>query len=330
MRHSIRMKSRNAIVGVIVGAMLPVGTSIAQNYPSRAIRMVVGFPPGGFTDILARQVAERLTASMGQQIVVDNRSGAAGIVGAEVVAKSKADGYTLLMGHNNSNAVAPSLYAKLPYDARKDFAPIALVGWGATVLVVHPSVPARSVKEFIEVARQMKGRLLVASSGVGSTQHLALERFKLATGTQMTHVPYKGSGPAVIDLIGGQVDANFDGLGVVLPFVKAGKLRALGVGLLQRAPQLPDVPTIDEQGLTGFESGSWFGMFAPAGTPRGVIDRWSSALRGLLASAEFSERIVSLGGQLAKSNTPEEFAAFVERDMGRWAKIIAQAKVRLE
>lgn len=322
--------SRCRVAALVAAVLLAAATSHAQNYPNRPIRMVVGFPPGGFTDILARQVAERLASPMGQPVVIDNRSGAAGIIGADIVAKAKPDGYTLLMGHNNSNAIAPFLYAKLPYDARKDFAPITFMGWVATVLVVHPSVPAKSVKELIEVARKTQGKLLVASSGVGSTQHLALERFKIATGTQMIHVPYKGSGPAVIDLIGGQVDANFDGLAVVLPHVQAGKLRALGVGLLQRAPQMPEVPTIDEQGIKGFESGSWFGVFAPAGAPREAIDRWSKALRGLLASSEFTGRIQTLGGQMVKPNTPEEFAAFIERDMARWAKIIAQANVRLD
>lgn len=326
-------RSISTRIGLAVFACLSVlftATSIAQGYPNRAVRMVVGFPPGGFTDILARQVAERLTPVMGQTVVVDNRSGAAGVIGADVVAKAKPDGYTVLMGHNNSNAVAPSLYSKLPYDARKDFAPVALMAWSATVLVVHPAVPARSVKEFIEVARKTQGKLLVASSGVGSTQHLALERFKLAIGVGLTHVPYKGSGPAVIDLIGGQVDANFDGLGVVLPYVKAGKLRALGVGLLQRARQLPDVPTIDEQGVKGFESGSWFGVFMPAGTPRDIIERWASALQALLASSDFTDRIATLGGQPVKSNSPAEFAAFVERDIERWAKIIALANVKVE
>lgn len=304
--------------------------AFAQTYPTRAIRMVVGFPPGGFTDILGRQIAERLTPSMGQHIVIDNRSGSAGIVGADIVAKAKPDGYTLLMGHNNSNAVAPSLYPKLPYDARKDFAPIALTGSVATVLVVHPSVPAKTVKEFIGVAGRSKGQLRVASAGMGSTQHLALERFMLATRTQMTHVPYKGSGPAVIDLIGGHIDANFDGIGTVLPYIRSGKLRALGVAAMERAPQLPEVPTIDAQGLAGFESGSWFGVFAPTGTPSAVIERWSAALRSLLAQPEFAERIIALGGQLAKPNTPEEFAAFVVLDTERWAKIIRAANVRLE
>ena len=330
MRHDSFPVRPGIALCAVLGAGVLANICDAQTYPNRPIRMVVGFPPGGFTDILGRQVADRLSPTFGQQIVVENRSGAAGVIGADIVAKAKPDGYTLLMGHNNSNAVAPLLYAKLPYDAQKDFAAITFMGWVATVLVVHPSVPARSVKEFIEVARVTRGKLLVASSGVGSTQHLALERFKMATGVDMVHVPYKGSGPAVIDLMGGQVDANFDGLAVVAPYVKAGKLRAIGVGLLQRAPQLPDVPTIDEQGLKGFESGSWFGIFAPAKTPREAIERWSTALRGLLAQAEFAERIVTLGGQLAKPNTPEEFAAFIVRDMERWAKIIAHAKVRVE
>ncbi len=307
-----------------------VSDSKAQSYPTRPIRMVVGFPPGGMTDVFARQIAERVAPELGQQIIVENRPGASATIGADVVAKARPDGYTILMGHNNSNAIAPLLFAKLPYDAAKDFAPITLVGWGATILAVHPSVPARNVREFTEVARRQQGQLRVASSGVGSTQHLALERFMQATGTRMVHVPYKGSGQAIIDLVGGQVDANFDGIGTVLTHIRAGKLRALGVGLLQRAPQLPQVPTIDEQGLKGFESGSWFGLFAPTGTPRAVINRWQTLVRQLQAQKDFAARIESLGGQIAKPNTPEEFAAFVVNDMARWAKIIKAANIRLE
>jgi tripartite-type tricarboxylate transporter receptor subunit TctC len=326
MRHA-----RAAAFGVIAAlAMAQVGVAFAQNYPTRPIRMVVGFPPGGFTDILARQIGDRLASGMGQPIVIDNRSGNAGIIGADVVAKSRPDGYTLLMGHNNSNAVAPSLYAKMPYDVRKDFAPIALAGHVATILVVHPSVPAKSVKEFIAVARSTKGQLRVASSGVGSTQHLAIERFKLATGVQLIHVPYKGSGPAIIDLVGGHIDANFDGIGGVLPYIRSGKMRALGVGTLQRVPQLPELPTIHEQGIAGFESGSWFGIYAPAGTPAPIIERWSTALRTLLGQADFAERIVALGGQSAKPNTPAEFAAFTDSEIERWGKIVRAANVRLE
>jgi tripartite-type tricarboxylate transporter receptor subunit TctC len=302
----------------------------AQAYPTRPVRMVVGFPPGGFTDILARQIGDRLTPVMGQTIVIDNRAGNAGIIGADVVAKSKPDGYTLLMGHNNSNAVAPSLYAKMPYDVRKDFAPIALTGHVATILVVHPSVPAKTVKEFIATARGTQGQLRVASSGVGSTQHLAIERFKLATGAQVIHVPYKGSGQAVIDLVGGHVDANFDGIGVVLPYIRSGKMRAIGVATLQRVPQLPELPTMHEQGLKDFESGSWFGVYAPAATPAPIIERWSTALRTLLAQPDFAERIIGLGGQLAKPNTPAEFTAFIENEIERWGKIVRAANVRLE
>jgi tripartite-type tricarboxylate transporter receptor subunit TctC len=316
-----------SFVAIGIAQAVPV---FAQAYPNRPIRMVVGFPPGGFTDILARQMGDRLAPVMGQPILVDNRSGQAGIIGADIVAKAKPDGYTLLMGHNNSNAVAPSLYPKLPYDVRKDFAPIAQTGTVATVLVVHPSVPARTVKEFIAVAGKSREQLRVASSGVGSTQHLAIERFKLATGVPLIHVPYKGSGQAVIDLIGGHVDANFDGIGVVLPYIQSGKLRALGVGTQQRIPQLPQLPTMIEQGLAEFESGSWFGVFAPAGTPREVIERWSAALRGLLAQTDFAERIITLGGQLAKPNTPEEFIVFIDREIERWGKIVRAANVRLE
>lgn len=328
----IRLHKPGARLGTAFFAILVLAAApcASQTYPSRAVRMVVGFPPGGMTDVFARQIAERTAPDLGQQVVVENRPGAAGVIGADVVSKARPDGYTILMGHNNSNAIAPLLFPKLPYDAQKDFAPIGLVGWGVTVLTIHPSVPARSVREFVDVARRQKGTLKVASSGVGSTQHLALERFMLATGTRMVHVPYKGSGQAIIDLVSGQVDANFDGLGTVLPHIRSGRLRALGVGLMQRAPQLPDVPTIDEQGLRGFESGSWFGLFAPAGTPRGVIDRWSGLAQRLLAQRDLAERIEALGGQLAKPNTPAEFAAFIEEDVGRWAKIIKAADIRID
>lgn len=314
-----------AVIGIVQAV-----PACAQAYPTRPIRMVVGFPPGGFTDILARQVSDRLTPVMGQQIVVDNRGGQAGIIGADIVAKSKPDGYTLLMGHNNSNAVAPSLYAKLPYDVRKDFVPIALSGSVATVLVVHPSVPAKTMKEFIAVVASTKGQFRVASAGVGSTQHLAIERFKLATGTLLIHVPYKGSAPAAIDLIGGHVDANFDAIGVVLPYIRSGKLRALGVGTMERVQQMLELPTMHEQGLANFESGSWFGVFAPAGTPGAIIERWSTALRTLQAQPEFAERIVALGGQLAKPNSPAEFVAYIDREIERWGKIIRAANVRLD
>jgi len=328
-----RLSGRAAAAAVAFGLALVAssGPLHAQGtYPTKPIRIVVGFSAGGPSDIISRVVGAKVGEILGQQIVIDNRSGNAGIIGADIVAKAKPDGYTLLMGHNNSNAVAPSLYAKLPYDVRRDFAPIAQTGTVATVLVVHPSVPARTVKEFIAVAGRTKGQLRVASSGVGSTQHLAIERFKLATGTQLIHVPYKGSGQAVIDLIGGHVDANFDGIGAVLPYIRSGKLRALGVGTLQRVPQLPEVPTIDEQGIVGFESGSWFGIFAPAGTPREVIERWSVALRGLLAQPDFADRIITLGGQLAKPNTPEEFVVFIDLEIERWGKIVRAANVRLE
>lgn len=326
----MRHVSAIAVLLITVLGVAHATPVFAQAYPARSIRIVVGFPPGGFTDILARQVGERLAPVMGQPIVIDNRSGNAGIIGADIVAKSKPDGYTLLMGHNNSNAVAPSLYAKLPYDVRKDFSPVSLTGSVATVLVVHPSVPAKTLKEFIAIIGNSKGKFRVASSGVGSTQHLAIERFKLATSAQLIHVPYKGSGPAIIDLVGGHVDANFDGIGSVLPYIRAGKLRALGVGTMERIPQMPELRTMHEQGLANFESGSWFGIFAPAGIPSGAIDRWSTALRTLQAQPDFAERIITLGGQLAKPNTPTEFAIFINLEIERWGKIIRAANVHLD
>jgi tripartite-type tricarboxylate transporter receptor subunit TctC len=252
------------------------------------------------------------------------------MIGTEVVAKSAPDGHTLLLGTLSETAINVLLFKQMPYDPIADLQPITQVAFAPLVLAVHPSVPAKNVREFVDVAQRQNGALRVASSGVGSTQHLALERFMLATGTRMVHVPYKGSGQAIIDLVGGQVDANFDGLGTVLPHIRSGKLRALGMGLLQRAPQLPNVPTIDEQGLKGFESGSWFGLFAPAGTPRAIVERWQTLVGKLQQQKDFADRIEVLGGQIVKPNSPDEFAAFVVNDIARWGKIIKAANIRIE
>ena len=313
-----------AVIGIVQAV-----PACAQAYPTRPIRMVVGFPPGGFTDILARQVSDRLTPVMGQQIVVDNRGGQAGIIGADIVAKSKPDGYTLLMGHNNSNAVAPSLYAKLPYDVRKDFVPIALSGSVATVLVVHPSVPAKTMKEFIAVVASTKGQFRVASAGVGSTQHLAIERFKLATGTQLIHVPYKGSGPAISDLVAGQIQSILTPAPGIVPQVQGGKLRALAVTSDKRSVTLPDVPTFVELGFGNLRVYNWYGVLAPAQTPPEIIVKLNMAIRDVMAIPAVLER---LNGQLLEpiNSTPQEFKALLERDAQTWANIVKTAQIKPE
>src|ERR1700681_275677 len=247
--------------------------ALAQAYPTRSIRLVVPFPPAGTTDILAREVAQRLSVSLGQSVIIDNRPGAAGNIGSDLVAKSAPDGYTLLMGTVGTHAINPSLYARMPYDHVKDFVPIVLVAGVPNVLEVTPSLPVNSVADLIKLAKEKPGQLNFASSGSGTSIHLSGELFKTMAGVDMVHVPYKGSAPALIDLMGGQVQLMFDNLPSSLAQIKAGKLRAIAVTSAQRAPALPNVPTIAESGLPGFEASSWFGLLAPAGTPAAVVAR---------------------------------------------------------
>src|SRR5438034_5972010 len=254
----------------LAAALLVVAAPVALGqvaYPTKPVRLVVPFPAGGTTDLLARAAAQKLSEAWGQQVIVDNRPGAAGNIGAELVAKAAPDGYTLLMGTVGTHAINASLYAKMPYDHVKDFAPVILVAGVPNVLVVNPSLPVHSVQELIAYAKANPGKLNFASSGSGTSIHLSGELFKVMTGVQMTHVPYKGSAPALQDLLGGQVQLMFDNLPPSLPQIKAGRLRALAVTSATRAPALPDVPTVAEAGLPGFEASSWFGVLAPAGTP---------------------------------------------------------------
>ncbi len=245
----------------------------AQTYPTKPVRLIVGFPPGGGTDVVARVIAQKLTEWWGQAVTVENRAGATGTIGADSVAKAAPDGYTLLMGHVNSHGIAPNLFPKMPYDALKDFVAVAYVGYVPNVLAVHPSVPAKSVKELVALAKAQPGKLNFASSGNGSTQHLAGELFKQLTGTSIVHVPYKGSGDAIKDLLAGVVSMNFDTMPPVLPHIQAGKLRGLAISTPRRLPQLPDVPTFAEEGITGFDVANWYGVMAPAGTPRELVTR---------------------------------------------------------
>ena len=244
--------------------------------------MVVGFPPGGGTDVVARIIGAKLGELWGQTVVVDNRAGATGTIGADIVAKSAPDGYTLIMGHVNSHGIAPNLFKKLPYDAQRDFAMVAYVGYVPNVLVVHPSIPAKNVKELIAIAKSRPGQLNYASSGVGSTQHLAGEMFKLATGVNIVHVPYKGSGPAVIDLLAGHVSMNFDTMPPVLSHIRAGKMRALALTTPKRSPTMPDVPTMMESGLTGFSMTNWYGVMAPGKTPREIVTKLNAEINKIV------------------------------------------------
>jgi tripartite-type tricarboxylate transporter receptor subunit TctC len=300
-----------------------------QAYPTKAIRLVVPFPAAGTTDILAREVAQRLSMSFDQSVVVDNRPGAAGNIGSDLVAKSAPDGYTLLMGTVGTHAINPSLYTKMPYDHVKDFVPIVLVAGVPNVLEVTPSLPVNSVADLIKLAKEKPGQLNFASSGSGTSIHLSGELFKTMTGVDMVHVPYKGSSPAVTDLMGGQVQLMFDNLPSSLAQIKAGKLRAIAVTSAQRAPALPNVPTIAESGLPGFEASSWFGLLAPAGTPPAVVARINADVNQWLQTAEAKEKLLAQGADAA-GGTPEQFAAHIRAETEKWAKVVKVSGAKVD
>jgi tripartite-type tricarboxylate transporter receptor subunit TctC len=304
-------------------------SAMAQDYPHKPVKVVVGFSPGGFTDVLGRLIAQKLSERLGQPFMVENKPGAAGIIGADIVAKSKPDGYTLLMGHMTANSIAPALYPKVPYDVIKDFTPITRVASTPFFLAVHPSVPANDVQSFIALAKKDPGALRFASSGLGTAQHLAAEQFMLMTGTKMTHIPYKGSGQAIVDLLSGQVELNFESPPNTLQHIKVGKLKALGITSATRSPLAPNVPTIAEQGLAGYEMVHWFGMFGPAGMPKEITNRLNAEITAIIGSPEVTAQIAAQGGTLIAAG-PEEFAAFVAKDTVRWSKFIREAKIKVE
>ena len=316
-------------VAVGCGA-LALSSALAQStYPSKPVRLVVPFPAGGTTDILARAAAQKLSEAWGQQVIVDNRPGAAGNIGSELVAKAAPDGYTLLMGTVGTHAINASLYAKMPYDHVKDFAPVILVAGVPNVLVVNPAVPANSVAELIAYGKANPNKLNFASSGSGTSIHLSGELFKVLTGVQMTHVPYKGSAPALTDLLGGQVQLMFDNLPSSLAFIKAGKLRALAVTSTTRAPALPDVPTIAESGVPGFEASSWFGILAPAGTPHDVIAKINADVARWLASPDAKEKLAAQGANIA-AGSPEDFAKHIQAETAKWARVVKESGAKVD
>jgi tripartite-type tricarboxylate transporter receptor subunit TctC len=318
------MHLKASLARLFVAAMalgLAADGAQAQTYPSKPIRMVVPFTPGGTTDILARTVGQKMGEAWGQPVVVDNRPGAGGNIGSELVAKSAPDGYTLLMGTISTHAINASLYKRLPFDPTRDFAPVSRVGTLPNILIVHPSVPVKSVKELIELAKSKPGDLNFASSGVGTSLHLSGELFNSMAGVKLVHVPYKGSSPALADLLGGQVKIMFDNLPTALPHVKAGKLRPLAVTGTKRAAVLPEVPTVIESGLPGFEVTSWFAVFAPAKTPKDIVTKLNGEIVKILNSADVKEKLTQLGVDAAPT-TPEELAAFAKAETEKWGKVV--------
>ncbi|HEV2007085.1 MAG TPA: tripartite tricarboxylate transporter substrate binding protein [Burkholderiales bacterium] len=303
--------------------------ALAQSYPNKPIRLLVGFAPGGGTDIVARVIGQKLSDYWGQQVIVENRAGATGTIAADLVAKAAPDGYTLLMGHVNSNAIAPTIFKKLPYDAVRDFASVTYVGYVPNVLAVHPSLPVKTVKDLIALAKSRPGELACASSGTGSTQHLALEMFMTLTGVKIIHVPYKGSGQAIVDLVGGQVSLNFDTMPPVLDHIKAGRLRALAVTTPKRAQQLPDVPTLEETGLKGFTMTNWYGVVAPAATPRDVITKVNADINKALRDSNVRKRLIGVGTEIG-GGTPESFDAFIKSEIAKYTKLVKAAGVQLD
>jgi tripartite-type tricarboxylate transporter receptor subunit TctC len=302
---------------------------MAQAWPAKPVRLMVPFPPGGSTDIVARIVGQKLGERLGQSMVIENRGGAGGTLGTAQVAKAAPDGYTLTVASTSTHVVAPSVYQKLDYDPVKDFAPISLMAVSPYLLVVHPAVPAKSVKELVELARKQPGKMNYASAGVGSTTHLAMEMLKSVSNTYMLHIPYNGNGPAGTAVISGQVEILFGSMPAVLPHAKGGRVRALAVGTLARSPSMPEIPTIAESGYPGFDASLWLGIMAPAGTPQPVIDRLHKEIVAVVSAADTREALSKAGAEPVTSS-PAELAAMVRDGVPKYAKIVRMAGVKPE
>jgi tripartite-type tricarboxylate transporter receptor subunit TctC len=308
-------------------ALAAVATQ-AQTYPNRPVRLVVPYVPGGGTDFTARVIAPKLSEALGQQVVVENRPGGGTNIGSELVARAAPDGYTLLMA-GAANAINMSLYARPPYDTVRDFAPVSLSVKGANVLLVHPSLPVKSLKELLALARAQPGKLNYASSGIGSANHMAGELLKLVAKVNITHVPYKGNAPALTDLIGGHVEILISGVPAVIGQIKNGRVRAIAIASLKRFPALPDTPTIDESGLKGFEATTWFGVMAPVKTPREIVSRLNTDLARIVAAADVRERFIGEGVEPVGGST-ELFATFVRDEIDKYAKVVKAAAIKAE
>jgi tripartite-type tricarboxylate transporter receptor subunit TctC len=314
---------------VLPGAAAAAATEDPAKYPSKSIRWVVPFPPGGGNDTIARLVGQQLATALGQQVLIDNRPGAAGALGAQVAASAPADGYTIFLAGVGSHGLNPNLRKKLPYDAVKDFDAISLIASAPLLVVVHPSLPVRNVKELIALAKARPGVINYASNGAGGSSHMAVELFDMLAGTKMTHVPYKGLAPALTELLSGEVQVMFSSAVAMLPQVKAGKLRAIAMTGAKRSAAIPDVPTVAESGLKGYETGSWYGVVAPAGTPKYAIDKLSAEVIRITKSPAITNKLVE-EAVIPVGSTPAEFSAYIKSEIARWGKVIKQAGLKIE
>ena len=321
-------KSSCILLGLfLLGMGSSAAEDLAKQYPERSIKILVGFAAGGGTDVAARIVAQKLTETIGQSVVVENRSGASGMIAAETVAKSSADGYTLMMGTQTTLAVAPALYRKFSIDATRDFVGVAKAGISPLVLVVHPSVPARSVMDLIALAKASPGTINFGSGGLGTTPHMAGELFSIQAGIKMVHVAYRGEAPAINDLLGGQLHLIFANLSAVIGNVKAGSLRALAVTSAQRAATAPEIPTVAEAALPGFEAATWFALVAPAGTPREIVRRLNTEVTQLVTQPDVRQRFADLGMTI-DAGTPDALDAYIKSEILKWSKVIKEADIR--
>ena len=310
-------------------AFLACGVAMAQGYPSRPVRLVVPFPPGAATDILGRLLAQKLQESWGQSVVVDNKPGAGSIIGAEIVAKAPPDGHTLFMGHIGTHGANPALYARLPYDPVKDFAPVSLLVTIPNLVAVHPSVPAGNIRELIDLAKARPGTLNVASPGVSTSAHLMIALFRSITGADMTHVPFKGSAAALQALGAGEVQVAFDTVTSVMPQVRSGRVKALAISSKNRSAAAPDVPPLAESGVPGFDVATWFALFAPAGTPAAAIDKLGADTVRILQAKDTTERLQGMGMTIVAS-TPEQLAAHVNGEIARWGKVVRESGAKID
>lgn len=317
------------VLSLAAAAVLAGFPAVAASYPERPIRMMIPFPPGGPNDVLGRLLATEMGKDLGQPVVIENKGGAGGTIGADMVAKAEADGYTLLFAGTAPLSIAPSLYSRLPYDAAKDFAMVGMIGVSPSLLVVGAKQPLRSVQDIVTAARAAPGKLNFASAGVGTPTHLAAELFKSMAKVDIVHVPYKGGGPALNDLLAGQVEMYFGGIASVVPLVQQGTLRAIAVTGEERSPQMPDIPTISESGLPGYEIQNWYAIAAPAGTPQPVVERLNKTLAKVVALPMVQEKMHAVGVD-PLTNTPEELAAYQQKELKKWAELVKQAGIKPE